>query len=88
MQPNFAKNMIVGLARMEGNTVAIIANQPKELAGVLDIDASTKAARYYLVVPFLTLFDKHSASPPVGFVIFDSSLSFCLLALSFVVDCS
>jgi len=46
MQPNFAKNMIVGLARMEGNTVAIIANQPKELAGVLDIDASTKAARF------------------------------------------
>lgn len=40
--------MIVGFARFEGKTVGIVANQPKELAGVLDIDASNKAARYPL----------------------------------------
>jgi propionyl-CoA carboxylase beta chain len=39
---NFAKNMIIGLARMDGKTVGIVANQPKELAGCLDIDASVK----------------------------------------------
>jgi len=46
IQPGFAKNIVVGLARMEGAPVAIIANQPLELAGVLDIDASVKAARF------------------------------------------
>jgi len=42
----FAKNIVVGFSRFEGKTVGIVANQPKELAGVLDIDASNKAARY------------------------------------------
>jgi propionyl-CoA carboxylase beta chain len=58
IQPNFAKNIIIGinylyclifslagLGRMEGRTVGFVANQPLELAGVLDIDASCKAAR-------------------------------------------
>lgn len=46
IMPNFARNIIVGFARMEGHTVGIVANQPKELAGCLDIDASVKAARF------------------------------------------
>merc|ERR1711991_1285245 len=46
VQPQFAKNIVCGFARMEGRTVAIIANQPKHQAGVLDIDASCKAARF------------------------------------------
>lgn len=43
---DFAKNIVVGFARLEGRTVGIIANQPASLAGVLDIDASRKGARF------------------------------------------
>lgn len=43
---NFAQNIVVGFARMNGHPVGIIANQPKVLAGVLDINASVKAARF------------------------------------------
>merc|ERR1719245_1967940 len=43
---DWAKNMVVGFSRMNGETVGIVANQPKESAGVLDIDASCKAARF------------------------------------------
>ncbi len=46
VQPHFAKNIIVGFARIAGRSVGIIANQPAMLAGVLDIDSSTKAARF------------------------------------------
>jgi hypothetical protein len=59
IMPDWAKNIIVGFARMEGRTVGIVANQPKELAGCaatlhscltshrcLDIDASIKGARF------------------------------------------
>jgi propionyl-CoA carboxylase beta chain len=46
VQGNHAKNILVGFARMEGRTVGIVANQPMVLAGVLDIDASKKAARF------------------------------------------
>jgi propionyl-CoA carboxylase beta chain len=42
----YAKNMVVGLARMGGNPVGIVANQPAHLAGVLDIDSSVKGARF------------------------------------------
>ncbi|OYW13098.1 MAG: hypothetical protein B7X02_02845 [Rhodospirillales bacterium 12-54-5] len=42
----FAKNIIVGFGRMEGHTVGFVANQPMEMAGCLDIDASRKAARF------------------------------------------
>lgn len=42
----FAKNIIIGFARFGGNAVGIVANQPKYLAGVLDNDASVKAARF------------------------------------------
>jgi len=42
----WAKNIVCGFARMDGQPVGIVANQPLELAGVLDIDASRKAARF------------------------------------------
>lgn len=46
IQPDYAKNIIVGFGRMEGSTVGFVANQPLELAGCLDINASRKAARF------------------------------------------
>jgi propionyl-CoA carboxylase beta chain len=46
IQPDFAKNMVIGLARMGGDTVGVVANQPMVLAGCLDIDSSRKAARF------------------------------------------
>lgn len=46
VQEEFATNMVVGFARLEGKPVGVIANQPKRLAGTMDIDASAKAARF------------------------------------------
>ena len=46
LQPDFARNILIGFARMEGTTVGIVANQPMVLAGCLDIDSSRKAARF------------------------------------------
>ena len=46
IQENFAKNIITGFGRMDGATVGFVANQPMVLAGVLDSDASRKAARF------------------------------------------
>lgn len=43
---NFAENIVVGFARLGGRSIGIVANQPAHLAGVLDIHASTKAARF------------------------------------------
>ena len=46
IQPDFARNILIGFARMEGATIGIVANQPMVLAGCLDIDSSRKAARF------------------------------------------
>ncbi len=59
---NYAKNIIVGFARFNGQSVGIVANQPKYLAGVLDINASRKAARFVRFcdafnIPIVTLVD-------------------------------
>jgi acetyl-CoA carboxylase carboxyltransferase component len=59
---SWAKNIIVGFARMNGRSVGIVANQPKVLAGVLDINASRKAARFVRFcdafnIPIVTLVD-------------------------------
>lgn len=59
---NWAKNIIVGFAHMNGRSVGIVANQPKVLAGVLDINASRKAARFVRFcdafnIPLVTLVD-------------------------------
>ncbi len=62
LQKDFAQNIIIGFARMEGRTVGIVANQPMVLAGVLDSDASRKAARFVRFcdafnIPILTFVD-------------------------------
>ena len=54
IQEQFAKNFVTGFARMQGRTVGVLANQPAVLAGVLDADASRKAARF---VRFCDCFD-------------------------------
>ncbi len=59
---DFAKNIIIGFAHMNGRSVGIVANQPKILAGVLDINASRKAARFVRFcdafnIPIVTLVD-------------------------------
>jgi len=46
IQPDFARNIVIGFARIEGSTIGIVANQPMVLAGCLDIDSSRKAARF------------------------------------------
>jgi propionyl-CoA carboxylase beta chain len=46
VQEHFAKNMVVGFGRLKGMVVGIVANQPKYLAGCLDINASVKCARF------------------------------------------
>ena len=58
----YAKNIITGFARIDGETIGVVANQPQVLAGVLDIDASRKAARFVrfcdaFSIPILTLVD-------------------------------
>jgi propionyl-CoA carboxylase beta chain len=58
----FAQNIVVGFARIDGRPVGIVANQPQHLAGVLDIDSSTKAARFVRTcdafnVPVVTFVD-------------------------------
>jgi propionyl-CoA carboxylase beta chain len=62
LQPELAENMVIGFARMDGRTVGIVANQPAVLAGVLDINASVKGARFVRFcdcfnIPLLTLVD-------------------------------
>ena len=59
---NYAKNIIVGFAHMNGRSVGIVANQPNVLAGVLDINASRKASRFVRFcdafnIPLVTLVD-------------------------------
>jgi len=67
---NYALNIITTLARINGNTIGIIGNQPLEVAGVLDIDASEKAARFVRFcdafnIPLLTLVDVPGFLPGV-----------------------
>ncbi len=62
IQENFAKNIVTGFGRIEGQTVGFVANQPMVLAGVLDSDASRKAARFVRFcdcfnIPLVTLVD-------------------------------
>ncbi len=62
IQDAFARNIVTGFARMEGRTVGIVANQPMVLAGVLDSDASRKAARFVrfcdcFEIPIITFVD-------------------------------
>jgi propionyl-CoA carboxylase beta chain len=67
---HYARNIICGLARIEGRSVGIVAQQPEVLAGVLDIDASDKAARFVRTcdcfnIPLVTLVDVPGFLPGV-----------------------
>ncbi len=62
IQPNYAPNIVIGFARFNGMSVGIVANQPKYLAGCLDINSSRKAARFVRFcdafnIPIVTLVD-------------------------------
>jgi propionyl-CoA carboxylase beta chain len=62
VQPLFAPNIVIGFGRVEGRSVGVVANQPLQLAGTLDIDASEKAARFVRTcdafnLPVLTFVD-------------------------------
>jgi propionyl-CoA carboxylase beta chain len=71
IQPGWAQNVIVGFARLGGRSVGIVAQQPSVLAGALDIDASTKAARFVRTcdcfnVPLVTFVDVPGFLPGIG----------------------
>ena len=62
VQPMFAPNILIGFGRVEGRPVGVVANQPMQFAGTLDIDASEKAARFVRTcdafnIPVLTFVD-------------------------------
>jgi propionyl-CoA carboxylase beta chain len=68
---HFARNIVVGFARMAGETVGIVANQPAHLAGCLDINSSTKGARFVrfcdaFQIPILTFEDVPGFLPGTG----------------------
>jgi len=71
IQPDYAKNIVVGFGRMAGNPVGIVANQPMVLAGCLDIKSSVKAARFVRFcdcfnIPILTFVDVPGFLPGVS----------------------
>ncbi len=71
IQPRYAPNIITAFARLGGRSVGIVAQQPAVLAGALDIDASTKAARFVRTcdcfnVPLVTFVDVPGFLPGVG----------------------
>jgi len=62
LQDRFASNIVIGFARLDGISVGVVANNPKQLAGCLDVDASDKAARFVRFcdafnIPLVTLVD-------------------------------
>lgn len=70
VQEDYARNIVVGFGRMEGQTVGLIANQPDHLAGVIDINASDKAARFIRFcdayhIPLVTLVDTPGFLPGI-----------------------
>ena len=71
VQPDYARNIIIGFARFNGQSVGIVANQPKVLAGVLDSNASRKGARFVRFcdafnIPLVTLVDVPGFLPGTG----------------------
>lgn len=70
IQERFAKNIVVGFARIDGRSVGIVANQPKEMCGVLDCNCSAKAARFIrfcnaFEIPLVTLVDVPGFMPGI-----------------------
>lgn len=71
VQPDYARNIVTGFARLAGRSIGIIANQPAVLAGVLDINASDKASRFIRFcdsfnIPLVTFTDTAGYLPGVG----------------------
>jgi acetyl-CoA carboxylase carboxyltransferase component len=71
MAPRWARNMVTGFCRIEGRSVAVIANQPRYLGGVIDSDASEKAARFVRTcssfgLPLVVLVDTPGFMPGVA----------------------
>jgi acetyl-CoA carboxylase carboxyltransferase component len=71
LHPNFAKNILVGFAHLGGISVGVVANNPRFMAGALDINASDKAARFIRTcdcfnIPILTLVDVSGFLPGVA----------------------
>jgi propionyl-CoA carboxylase beta chain len=71
IQPNWAQNAIVGLARIGGHSVGIVAQEPSQLAGVIDIDASDKMTRFVRMcdcfnVPLVTFVDSPGFLPGIA----------------------
>ncbi len=71
VQPHYAPNIVIGFARMGGKSIGIVANQPAHLAGVLDINSSSKAARFVRFcdafnIPIVTLVDVPGFLPGTG----------------------
>jgi propionyl-CoA carboxylase beta chain len=71
IMPDYAQNIIIGFARLEGRTVGIVGNQPLHLAGCLDINASVKGARFVRFcdcfnIPIVTLVDVPGFLPGVS----------------------
>src|SRR5690349_7410125 len=71
VQPLMAPNIVIGFGRVEGRAVGVVANQPMQFAGTLDIDASEKAARFVRTcdafnIPILTFVDVPGFLPGTG----------------------
>jgi acetyl-CoA carboxylase carboxyltransferase component len=71
VMPEYAKNIVIGFCRMDGSPIGVVANQPDHLAGVLDINASDKAARFIRFcnafhIPLLTLVDTPGFLPGIS----------------------
>ena len=67
---HYAKNIVIGFGRINGNTIGFVANQPLEMAGVLDVDSSDKAARFIRYcdafnIPIITFVDLPGYMPGV-----------------------
>ena len=71
IKPDYAPNMVIGFARMDGRSVGIIANQSRVLGGTIDIDASDKGARFIKIldafnIPIVTLMDTPAFLPGIN----------------------
>jgi acetyl-CoA carboxylase carboxyltransferase component len=71
IKPDYAPNMVIGFARMDGRSVGIVANQSRVLGGTIDIDASDKGARFIKIldafnIPIVTLMDTPAFLPGIN----------------------
>jgi acetyl-CoA carboxylase carboxyltransferase component len=71
IKPDYAQNLVIGFARMDGRSIGIIANQPRVLGGTIDIDASDKGARFIRIldafnIPIVTLMDTPAFLPGIN----------------------